>query len=153
MIYIIHFSDGHKHFSDAIKEYEKRLWKNISIHTIKSIKHTDINYIKEKESEKLIEKLSKIEGKIFLCDERWEHFSTKKFSESIKNLYNSSENIIFIIGGSYGVDWEKILKNFSHMQLLKLSEFVMPHSLAFLVLIEQIYRSFEIMKWSGYHHE
>ncbi len=25
MIYIIHFSDGHKHFSDAIKEYEKRL--------------------------------------------------------------------------------------------------------------------------------
>lgn len=60
MIYIIHFSDGHKHFGDAIKEYEKRLSKHISIHTIKPIKHTEIPYIKEKEAEKLIEKLAKI---------------------------------------------------------------------------------------------
>lgn len=145
MIHIIHFSDGHKHFSDAIREYEKRLSKNISIHTLKPVKHTEIAYIKQKESEKLIEKLAKISGKIFLCDERGKHFSTENFKNCIQNLHNSSENIIFIIGGSYGVDIENLAKNFT-FEKIKLSEFVMPHSLAFLVLIEQIYRSFEIMK-------
>lgn len=53
--------------------------------------------------------------------------------------------MIFVIGGSYGINLEKIAKNHD-FELLKLSEMVMPHSLAFLVLIEQIYRSFEIMK-------
>jgi 23S rRNA pseudoU1915 N3-methylase RlmH len=33
-----------------------------------------------------------------------------------------------------------------------MSDFVVPHSLAFLILIEQIYRAHEILKWSGYHH-
>lgn len=52
--------------------------------------------------------------------------------------------MIFVIGGSYGFN----LENFSNpnIKIMKLSEFVLPHSLAFLVLIEQIYRSFEIIK-------
>lgn len=60
MIHIIHISDGEKHFSEATKEYSKRLGKNIEIHTIKPIKHTDISFIKREETKKLIEKLEKI---------------------------------------------------------------------------------------------
>lgn len=152
MIHIIHFSDGHKHFSESIKEYEKRLGKTLTIHTLKPQKHTDIQFIRQKETEKLIEKIGKMQGKIIVCDENGEHYTTKKFANSIKNVYNSSENIIFIIGWSYGLEIEKIEKNFP-ITAMKLSEMVMPHSLAFLVLIEQIYRSFEIMKGSNYHHE
>lgn len=145
MIHIIHISDGHKHFSDAIKEYEKRLGKQISIHTLKPIKHTDSIFIKNKETEKILEKLAKIPGKIFLCDEHGEHMSTKKFANCIQKLYNTSENIIFVIGGSYGFDIQKIQEK-CQTQILKFSDMIFPHSLAFLVLIEQIYRSFEIMK-------
>ena len=61
MIHIIHFSDSNKHFDTAIKEYQKRLQKNITIHTLKPAKHTNIEYILQKEYEKLHEKLQKIE--------------------------------------------------------------------------------------------
>lgn len=60
MIHIIHISDGEKHFSEAVSEYTKRLGKNIEIHTLKPIKHTEISYIKREETKKLLEKLQKI---------------------------------------------------------------------------------------------
>jgi 23S rRNA (pseudouridine1915-N3)-methyltransferase len=63
---------------------------------------------------------------------------------------NTSENTIFVIGGSFGVDLE-VFADMPH-QTLRISDFVIPHSLALLVLIEQIYRAHEIIKGSGYHH-
>jgi 23S rRNA pseudoU1915 N3-methylase RlmH len=44
------------------------------------------------------------------------------------------------------------LRCMGSIRLLQLSGLIMPHWLAYLVLIEQIYRSLEIIKWSGYHH-
>ena len=72
--------------------------------------------------------------------------STSKFSEKIEDARNTSEDIIFIIGGSYGLDLE-IFSDIPH-ETIRISDFVMPHSLALLVLIEQIYRAHEIMKGS-----
>jgi 23S rRNA (pseudouridine1915-N3)-methyltransferase len=69
----------------------------------------------------------------------------------LQNTKNMSENLVFIIGGSYGVDID-VLKVWRQILLLRLSHFVMPHGLALLVLIEQIYRAREIEKGSGYHH-
>lgn len=126
MIHIIHISDSHKHFKEAISEYEKRLQKSIAIQTIKPIKHTDSNYIRTKETEKILEKLEKISGHIFLCDENGSHISTGNFAKCIQNLYNSSENIVFIIGGSYGFDTKKILQK-HNAEIIKLSEMVLPH--------------------------
>lgn len=67
-------------------------------------------------------------------------------SEMLENAKNMSENVTFILGGSYGIDLE-IFRDIPHSSM-KISDFVMPHSLALLVLIEQIYRSYEIMKGS-----
>ena len=88
---------------------------------------------------------------VVLLDERGKGIKTPEFSEMLEKVKNTSENIIFIIGGSYGVDLE-LMRDSPH-KLLRISDFVMPHSLALLVLIEQIYRAYEIMKGSGYHHE
>ncbi|MBC7503755.1 23S rRNA (pseudouridine(1915)-N(3))-methyltransferase RlmH [Candidatus Gracilibacteria bacterium] len=151
MIHIIHISDGDKHFSEAVCEYRKRLEKNIEIHTIKPIKHTEITYIKREETKKLIEKLTKLKGTVILCDERGEDIGTPQFAEMLRKGRNERENIIFIIGGSYGVDID-ILTAMNPIHLFGLSKFVLPHGLAFLVLIEQIYRGLEIIKGSGYHH-
>ena len=75
---------------------------------------------------------------------------TTEFSNMLEDAKNASEDTIFIIGGSYGLDLE-IFSGIMH-KTMKISDFVMPHSLALLVLIEQIYRAHEIMKGSGYHH-
>lgn len=76
--------------------------------------------------------------------------NTREFSEMIEDAKNQSEDLIFIVGGSYGVDLE-LFGDIPH-KTLRISDFVMPHSLALLVLLEQIYRAHEIMKGSGYHH-
>lgn len=76
--------------------------------------------------------------------------TTGAFVEMIEHGRNTAENLIFIIGGSYGVDLE--LMQELNPRRLRISDFVMPHSLALLVLMEQIYRAHEIMKGSGYHH-
>lgn len=76
--------------------------------------------------------------------------NTREFVEMIEHGRDTAHNLIFIIGGSYGVDLE--LMQELKPRLLRVSDFVMPHSLALLVLIEQIYRAHEIMKGSGYHH-
>ncbi len=68
----------------------------------------------------------------------------------LENTKNLSEECIFIIGGSYGVDLE-VFADIPHMTF-RISDFIMPHSLALLILLEQIYRAYEIMKGSGYHH-
>ncbi len=60
MLHIIHISDGEKHFSEAVSEYLKRLTKNIEIHTIRPVKHTEIAYIRREETKKLIEKITKL---------------------------------------------------------------------------------------------
>lgn len=151
MIHIIHISDGEKHFSEAVSEYQKRLAKNIEIHTIRPVKHTEINYIKREETKKLIEKVAKLKWAVILCDERGDPIDTLAFAEMLRKGRNESENLIFIIGGSYGVEVD-ILSSSAPLRLIRLSDLVMPHGLAYLVLIEQIYRGLEIIKWSGYHH-
>lgn len=151
MIHIIHISDSHQHFEGAIREYIKRLGKNIHLHTIRPTKHTDKNFIKNSETEKILEKITKIPGKIFLCDETGKSVDTYFFSKEIQKSNLHSENMIFVIGGSYGMNSELFSKN--RREIIQFSEMVFPHSLALLILLEQIYRAREIIKGSKYHHE
>ena len=151
MITLIITSDGYKHFQEWVETYLKRLEKNLVFKKLKPVKHTDIEYIRVKETLNLMETLKKSSGIIYICDERWKSMTTPLFSEMIETARNNSENITFVIGGSYGIDLE-LLNTIQH-KLIRISDFVMPHSLALLVLLEQIYRSHEIIRWSGYHHE
>lgn len=150
MITILAVTDGFKHFGEAISEYGKRIQKVVTLKPIKPISHTNPEYIKIKETLAIIEVLKKQKGKVILLDERGKSKTTREFMETLEDAKNSSDDIIFIIGGSYWIDLE-IFRDIPH-ETLKLSDFVMPHSLALLVLLEQIYRAHEIMKGSGYHH-
>lgn len=150
MITILAVSDGYKHFKEGIKTYETRIERYATIKLIKPISHTNTEYIRVKETLLIQDALKKLSGIVYLCDERGKGMTTPLFTEMIENARNTSENIIFIIGGSYGVDLE-LMGKIPH-KLIRVSDFVMPHSLALLVLIEQIYRAHEILRWSGYHH-
>jgi 23S rRNA (pseudouridine1915-N3)-methyltransferase len=87
---------------------------------------------------------------LYLLDERGSHLSTYGLVDTIEASQNQGKPLTFIIGGSYGIDLE-LFSSIPH-HTIRISDFVMPHSLALLVLIEQVYRAHEIMKWSGYHH-
>ncbi len=146
---IIIFSDSNKHFEIPILEYKKRLWKNIEIIKIKPQKNwTDLQII-EKETNELIKKLEKISEFKIILNPTWKSLNTKNFFQLIEEKKQNNWNIIFIIGGAFGLDYQK-LQNYIDFSL-NLWEMTMPHSLALLVLLEQIYRIEMIKKGTSYN--
>ena len=61
---------------------------------------------------------------------------------------NISNNIIFIIGGSYGLS-NDVLKRSNYA--LSFSDLTFPHQLFRVILLEQLYRSFKIINNESYH--
>lgn len=69
-----------------------------------------------------------------------------KFSKLLSEKAESFGNICFIIGGAYG--FNSVNENMS----LSIAPWTLPHQLARINILEQIYRGLSIIKGSGYHH-
>ena len=66
----------------------------------------------------------------------------------IEKLESNGSNISFVIGGSYGLS-EELKKRVNTS--ISISKFTLPHQLARLVLVEQIFRAFKIINNETYH--
>ena len=119
--------------------------------SIKSEKSKDSELILRRETERLIQILAKIpRSHVVLLDEQGKESSTPLFLEQIDRVRDGGRDIVYVIGGSYGVD-RTLLKPYIS-EYFALSPMVFPHSLALLVLLEQLYRVREIKRGSKYHH-
>jgi 23S rRNA (pseudouridine1915-N3)-methyltransferase len=111
-------------------------------------KVTDPQTQQEKETA-AIEKLAKPGDTLYLLDERGMRCDSVAFSQLLEQeLDQSRGRIIFAIGGAYG--FTDAARN--RHKLLRMSDWVFPHQLARLVLMEQLYRASQIAKGTGYHH-
>jgi len=139
-----------KNFNLAIEEYLKRLkpYATIKITELKPEAFDSNNHekIKKIEGEKILKILEKYpKENIWLLHERGDEIDSIKFSKQVEN---NGERIFFVIGGALGFSPE-ILKKY---QQISLSRMTMPHELARLVLIEQLYRATTILKGKNYHY-
>lgn len=83
-------------------------------------------------------------------DEFGKQWTSTELAEFIQQKTNeSAKNIIFLIGGAYGIH-ETILKRCNYKW--SLSKLVFPHQLVRLVLAEQLYRACTIIRNEKYHH-
>jgi 23S rRNA (pseudouridine1915-N3)-methyltransferase len=84
---------------------------------------------------------------VIALDQRGKMLDSKAFSKKISE-WESRNSLVFVIGGSWGLD-ETVLKraNFT----LSLGEITLPHNLAKIVLLEQIYRAKMIENGREYH--
>lgn len=149
MIKIFIVSDSNKHFEVAILEYVKRLWKTCEIVKIKPRKLDNIEQLIDSETNDVIEKISKIKWYKVVLNPTWKQLYTNDFSEFIEKNNANYSNIIFIIWWANWLNYD-LLKDKIDFNL-SLSYLTMPHSLALLVLLEQIYRSSMIKKWTSYN--
>lgn len=145
-----------KFYRDAIAEYCKRLSKYCKLDIIEvddektpdNASETIELSIKLKEGSKLLSKISDDSYVIALAIEG-NKLDSVKLSKKIENLgIQGKSNVVFVIGGSLGLSKE-ILDRSDY--LLSFSDMTFPHQLMRVILLEQIYRSFRIMKNEPYH--
>lgn len=140
---------------DGCGEYIKRLgsFSKVNIVEVNEERCSDnpsdaeIKNVISKEGERIIKKIPKGAEVIPLCIEGKE-YDSRDFSSLIDGISLKTSHICFIIGGSFGLSDDvktlgKIRLSFGRMTL--------PHQLARLVLLEQIYRAFSILNHSKYH--
>jgi len=141
---------------DGIAEYVKRLSRFAEVefvevedeHAPESLSAAQESQVKQKEAERLLRRV-KDGAYIVLLDLAGEQLSSEAFSTKLDNIMLSgNSHITFIIGGSLGLDQSLI--NASNYRIC-LSKMTFPHQLARLILLEQIYRAFKILKNETYH--
>jgi len=139
---------GVQDFTDRISKYFKIEWNIIPVP--KNAGMLSEMDLKKKEGEIIFEWLKKDDYLVAL-DERGKQFSSEELTVFIQKRANSSvKNLIFLIGGIYGLD-ESIIKKADHVW--SLSQLTFPHQLVRLILCEQVYRACTILKNEKYHHK
>ncbi len=101
------------------------------------------------EGKKLLEKI-KPGDFVVVCDETGKPTTSVGLAGDIKKWRESGlSRLVFIVGGAYGLS-EAVKQKAG--KLFKLSELTLPHELARVVLLEQLYRAHTILKGEKYHH-
>lgn len=129
-----------KYWKDARDEYEKRLSKFFDFSTV-ILKEED----KEKEGKEILSKLS---GKTILLDIHGKEISSENLAEKLQNLSQITSQITFVIGGSDGVS--DAVKN-KIDDKISFGKITLPHQLARVVFLEQLYRAGTINAGIKYH--
>ena len=91
------------------------------------------------------------EDQLVLLDERGTEFSSSEFSKYLAQKQNAStKRLFFLIGGPFGFS-ESIYKRANGK--VSLSRMTFSHQMSRLFFVEQLYRSYTILKGEKYHHE
>lgn len=145
------------YLKDACNEYAKRLQTICKLNIIELNESRLNDNPSEKEIESALSNEAKmmlplLSGKdnynITMCIEG-KQLSSEKFAEKISKMaVDGKSTLNIIIGSSFGISNE--IKQMSDFKL-SMSEMTFPHQLARVMLLEQIYRAFQIQKGSKYH--
>ena len=133
--------------AEVVAEYSARIeyqvpvvWKYIS---------TSDKVQEEKDILKALDALS-TPAHIVALDEKGREFTSAKFADFMQMRMNESlQSLVFVIGGSYGLS--DLLRTRAQTTVA-LSQLTFPHQLVRLILAEQIYRAFTIIRGERYHH-
>ncbi|HEX5034209.1 MAG TPA: 23S rRNA (pseudouridine(1915)-N(3))-methyltransferase RlmH, partial [bacterium] len=142
-------------FQQLAQEYERRIrrfqpFEVIEIPDEKVGAKAEIPKVLRREAER-VEKQLKKDVHLVVLDEHGEQWSSTDLAWELGQwFHNSPSEIIFLIGGAFGLDEE--LKKRAEVRW-SLSKLTLPHQLARVLTLEQLYRALTILKNVPYHHE
>lgn len=102
---------------------------------------------KEKESQDILKQI-KPSDFVVLLDVQGEFMDSLEYSKYLEKLENEAKDIVFVIGGSYGVS--DLVKQRAN-KLLSFSKMTFPHELFRLLFFEQLYRAYSLKNNKKYH--
>lgn len=144
------------YLSDGIREYAKRLTRYCKLDQVEvpdekapeTLSDKEMEQIKNREGERILAKIKDTEYVIALAIEGRQQ-SSEELAATLSQLsVTGRSDLVFVIGGSLGLSGA-VLKR-ADMKL-SFSKMTFPHQLMKLVLLEQVYRGFRIIKNEPYH--
>jgi 23S rRNA (pseudouridine1915-N3)-methyltransferase len=145
-----------KYLRDAIAEYSKRLSKYCKMEIIEvadektpeNASETMNETVKSREAERILKYL-KDDAYVMTLEIQGKQMTSEELAEKIEKLgIQGTSHLIFVIGGSLGLG-KKVLERSDYA--LSFSKMTFPHQLMRVILLEQIYRSYRIIKKEPYH--
>ena len=138
-----------KYLKDAICDYSKRISKytKLEIIEVRDRDKLPINDILDKEGNDILKHINDKDYVISL-EINGNNLSSIELAKKIDTIFNKYSNIVFIIGGSYGLS-NNIKQRCNYA--LSFSKLTFPHQLFRVMLLEQVYRAYKINNNETYH--
>ena len=145
-----------KFYADACAEYQKRLTRHCKLDLVElpeqrlpeSPSEAEIEAALSKEADAILEKLPRGGAVVALCVEGRE-LSSEQLSDTLaRYAAQGVSQVTFLIGGSFGL--AECVKQAADLRL-SMSPMTFPHHLARVMLLEQIYRAYQIQGGTKYH--
>ena len=138
---------------EATEDYEKRLRRYFPVEIIE-VPEEDINRRSREEAlsregDRIIKRLPTEAHVISLDREKGKQLPAEKITRKLEDLgLSARSHVAFAIGGPLGLSQE-VLR--SSQELWSFGAITLPHALARIVLLEQIYRAVKIQRGEKYH--
>lgn len=145
-----------KYLKMGIEEYAKRLGAYAKIDLVEvpdekapeQLSEAEMEIVKKKEAERILAKIGADTYVIALAINGKQKTSEQMAKDMESLMTYGRSKIAFVIGGSLGLH-DDVLARADEQQ--SFGKMTLPHQLMKLVLIEQVYRSFRIIKGEPYH--
>jgi 23S rRNA (pseudouridine1915-N3)-methyltransferase len=121
-------------YADDVQHYLKLL-----------ARHARVEMIEVREEERLASRIPE-RAFVSLLDRQGEQFDSLSFSRFLEARRQAGRDVCFVVGGPLGLDLEDVEHRFS------LGPLTLPHQLARVVLLEQLYRGHKILAGEPYHY-
>ncbi|MBC8085762.1 MAG: 23S rRNA (pseudouridine(1915)-N(3))-methyltransferase RlmH [Phycisphaerae bacterium] len=137
--------------ADVIHDYETRTARYFALDVIEvreeSARAVTPELVKDREAARLMERLPS-DAQVVVCDPGGDVLTSELFASWLGTLRDRAQNAAFVIGGAYGLgEALRVRAN----KRLSLAPWTLPHELARLVLMEQLYRAGSINRGEPYH--
>jgi 23S rRNA (pseudouridine1915-N3)-methyltransferase len=121
-------------FSDDVQHYQKLL-----------ARHARLELVEVREDDHVARRLPD-RAFVSLLDRDGEELDSVAFSRWLEARRQSGQDLCFVIGGPFGLELEDV----DHR--LSFGKITLPHQLARVVLLEQLYRGHKILAGEPYHY-
>jgi 23S rRNA (pseudouridine1915-N3)-methyltransferase len=121
-------------FADDVQHYQKLL-----------ARHARVELVEVREDEQVERRIPE-RAFVSLLDAGGEQYDSTGFSRFLEDRRQSGRDVCFVVGGPFGL----ALDDVDHR--LSLGRLTLPHQLARVVLLEQIYRGHKILAGEPYHY-
>jgi 23S rRNA (pseudouridine1915-N3)-methyltransferase len=121
-------------FVDDVQHYQRLL-----------ARHTRLELVEVREDEQVMRRVPE-RAYVSLLHRDGSQYDSVEFSHFLEERRRSGRDVCFIVGGPYGLDLDAV----DHR--LALGRLTLPHQLARVVLLEQLYRAHKILAGEPYHY-